>query len=65
MDRLLDVIMTWVRFCLEFLTGIAGSVIGAFRWPAEMTGIPAEIWATAVTCFVLIALWRALGGYFD
>lgn len=65
MEHLLEVVMRWVKFCLEFLAGVAGSVISVFRWPAEMTGVPAEIWAAGVVCIVLLLLWRALGGYFD
>jgi hypothetical protein len=65
MERFLEVIMTWVKLCLGFLVGVAGLVIGYFRWPAEITGISAEIWAAGVTCLIFVALWRALGGYFN
>jgi len=50
---------------VEYLAGVAGMVIDAFRWPAEVTGIAPEIWAAGVACAILIALWRALGGLFD
>ena len=65
MDRSLDLLATWVRALLDFLVGIASTVISAFDWPAQVTGIPAEIWAAGVLCVLLLALWRALGGYFD
>jgi tetrahydromethanopterin S-methyltransferase subunit C len=65
MDRFVEGMMTWVKLCLGFLAGVAGVVISYFQWPAEMTGISAEIWAATVTCVIMVALWRALGGYFD
>jgi hypothetical protein len=65
MDHAWDLFTTWFRVFLEYLAGVAGMVIDAFRWPAEVTGIAPEIWAAGVACAILIALWRALGGLFD
>jgi hypothetical protein len=65
MERFVEVMMTWVKLCLGFLAGVAGVVISYFQWPAEMTGVSAEIWAAGVTLLILVALWRAIGGYLN
>jgi hypothetical protein len=47
------------------LRGGVGSVVSIFDWPAEVTGIPPELLATFTLCLMLLAMWRAMGGYFS
>jgi hypothetical protein len=63
MEQVIDFLTRWLTAFFDVLRGGVASVISVFDWPAEVTGIPPEIIAVFVLCGMLLALWRAMGGY--
>ncbi len=64
MEALIAAISWFVTLVFNAVSTAAGAVISAVEWPANVMGIPAEILAAGVLCLLLLALWRAMGGYF-
>ncbi len=64
MEHLIDVLTQWLTVLFDALGSGVGSAIALFNWPAAAIGVPPEILAAALLCLLLLALWRALGGYF-
>ena len=65
MEALVAAITWFVEIVFNAVSAVANLVISAFTWPAGALGIPPEIVAAAVLCALLLALWRAMGGYFN
>ncbi len=64
MERVVDFLSYWLFAFFDVLRGWVGAVISLFDWPAQALGIPSELFAAALLCVILLALWRAMGGYF-
>ena len=65
MERVVDFLSRWLFAFFDVLRGWTGQVISVFDWPAQALGMPSELLAAAVLCVALLALWRAMGGYFN
>jgi hypothetical protein len=63
MERIFDALAAWFTVFLESLGNLAGGTIRLFETPASMVGLPVEIFAAALVCLVLIALWRTMSRY--
>jgi len=64
MEALIAAIMWFVESVFNAVSLVVNSVVNVFTWPAGAIGIPPEILAAGVLCVLLLALWRAMGGYF-
>jgi hypothetical protein len=64
MEGLVDTLTRWLTALFDVIASATGSAISVFAWPAAAIGIPPEILAAALLCALLLALWRAMGGYF-
>jgi hypothetical protein len=64
MGPVIDFLTRWLTALFDALAAAAGSTISIFDWPAQAMGVPPELLATALLCLVLLAMWRAMGGYF-
>ena len=65
MEQVVEFISHWLRAFFDVVWGLVGQAIGVFEWPAEVIGIQPGILATLTLCLCMLALWRAMGGYFD
>jgi hypothetical protein len=65
MEQVVDVITRWLTALFDVIGAAVGSVVAIFAWPAAAMGIPPEILAAALLCLLLLALWRAMGGFFN
>ncbi len=63
-EHLVNLLQHWVALWVDFVVGVVSTVVGWLAWPAEVTGIPPEILGAVILCAILLALWRAMGGYF-
>ena len=63
MEQVVDFLRRWLTALFDTLASACGSAVSVFDWPAQAMGIPPELLATALLCLVLLALWRAMGGY--
>ena len=61
MAQFLDFVIHWMQVIVEMLWSVAAQGVAFVTWPAELFGIPAEIFVAALLCAVLLALWRAMG----
>jgi hypothetical protein len=64
MEALVAAITWFVQIVFNGVAIVVSSVVNAFALPAGAIGIPPEILAAGVLCVLLLALWRAMGGYF-
>ena len=64
MQTLVAAITWFVGIVFNAVSIVVSTVVNAFVWPAGAIGIPPEILAAGVLCLLLVALWRAMGGYF-
>lgn len=64
MERVVDFLSGVLFLVLDVLRGWVGHVMAIFEWPAQVLGVPVEMLAAAVLCLALLAMWRAMGGYF-
>jgi hypothetical protein len=62
MDRLVEAIVQILQAIVEGFRGVLGAIISAFVIPASWIGLPPEILAAVIFCFLLVVLWRSLGG---
>jgi hypothetical protein len=65
MQQLVDFLTRWLTAFFDVLASAFGSAVSIFNWPAEVTGIPPELLGAATLCLLLLALWRAMGGYWN
>ena len=65
MEQVVDFLTRWLRALFEVVSGLVGQAVGLFAWPAELIGIRPELLAVGLLCLAMLALWRAMGGYFD
>lgn len=65
MEQVVNFLTYWLRALFDVVSGLVGKAVGLFEWPAELIGIRAELLAVALLCVCMLALWRAMGGYFD
>jgi hypothetical protein len=63
MEQLINALSGWFTAVLEALGAVVGETIKLFETPAQMIGLPVEIFAAVLLCLVLIALWRAMGRF--
>jgi hypothetical protein len=63
MEQLVNAFTAWITIVLEALGAVVGGTIELFETPASMIGLPAEIFAAALLCLVLIALWRTMSRF--
>jgi hypothetical protein len=63
MEALVAALTWFVGKFFNVVSSAVSAIVGAFSWPAHALGIPPEILAAAVLCALLLALWRAMGGY--
>ena len=63
METLVAAITWFVGIIFNAASIVVSAVVNAFAWPAGAIGIPPEILAAGVLCLLLLALWRAMGGY--
>ena len=64
MEALVAALTWFVQIVFNAVAIVVNSVVNVFTWPAGAIGIPPEILAAGVLCLLLLALWRAMGGYF-
>lgn len=64
MEGLIAAITWFVEIFYNAMSAVANAVISAFSWPASALGVPPEILAAGALCLIMLALWRAMGGYF-
>jgi hypothetical protein len=64
MDRVVDFLSWGLFWVLDVLRGWVGHAMTIFEWPAQVLGVPTEMLAAVVLCVALLAMWRAMGGYF-
>ena len=64
MEPLINLLQRWTAFWVDVVVGVVSAIVGWLAWPAELTGIPPEILGAFILCALLLALWRAMGGYF-
>jgi hypothetical protein len=65
MEQVIDFISRWLRAFFDVVWGLLDGVIGIFAWPAEIIGVQPGLLFVAMLCLGMLALWRAMGGYFD
>ena len=63
MERIFDALGAWFTVFLEAIGSVVGGTIKLFQTPASMLGLPAEIFAAALVCILLIVLWRTMSRY--
>jgi hypothetical protein len=63
MERLVEILTAWVTAVLDALGSAIGATIRLFDTPAQMLGVPVEIFAAALLCLLLIALWRGMSRF--
>jgi hypothetical protein len=63
MEQLINSFTAWINVVLEALFDVAGGTIRLFETPASMVGLPAEVFAAALLCLVLLALWRTMSRF--
>ncbi len=64
MEQLIDFLGRWLGILFDGIRSGVASVVSVFDWPGELIGISGEVLAVVVLCAALVALWRAMGGYF-
>jgi hypothetical protein len=64
MEQLVEFLTRWLTLLFDNLSSAIGSAISIFDWPAQAMGVPSEALAAVMLCLALLALWRAMGGYF-
>jgi len=65
MEQVVDFLTRWLTAFFDVLASWFGNAVSIFNWPAEITGIAPELLRAATVCLLLLALWRAMGGYFN
>jgi hypothetical protein len=63
MEQLVDALTAWFTALLDALGAMVGATIDLFEMPAQLIGLPAEVFAAVLLCLVLMALWRAMNKY--
>ena len=63
MEQLVNTLTRWLTAFFDFLGSIIGGIVRLFETPAQMIGLPAELFAAFLLCLVLIALWRTMSRF--
>ena len=63
MEQLVNALSAWFTIFLDALGSVIGGTIKLFETPASMIGLPAEIFAAALLCLLLIVLWRTMSRF--
>jgi hypothetical protein len=64
MERVLELLSRFLDVFFNAVGAVVNGAIGLVEWPAGVMGVPAEILAAALLCLLLLAAWRAMGGFF-
>jgi len=62
MERLIDIITSFLNGVLNLLATIANGAISAVQVPAYWIGVRPEILMIVIVCVGMLFLWRSLGG---
>jgi len=63
MEQLVNALSAWMTAFFDALASLVGGAIRLFETPAQMIGVPAELFAAALFLGVMIVLWRAMNKY--